>query len=727
MQCKCLFPTAVSLEVHLLKQHVKALYKCNVCPVACFSVHALHDHKVSTHENPSFVTYTYRQCELCPDRVIPKSRLLTHINEHSIEKSVRMYVYQCSDCSFFVQRKSDFASHRAVCSRSGKVKFAAAPSNLSPNKVLAAHKVMIPPDEQANNCLKIVYTVPQNQMKLVVLPKSAVESVKRVVVQPKLQKLVPKLNATPQEIKKTGAAAKKNTPLEGKEVQKGSYDKEENKYMYLSESRSESMSKEGEAVLSTITSDSTVVKVPVFLDNMDSTSPDSASFTARKSTHVLDLCPNCRKELILFSKGIGPAKVPKFCAECAKKHGFLKDGKFLLFPSKKVVISEKVNVKKTNGGLESTSEIKDRDKTVSANKNSVFKRSANSIALNGPTNIKKLKTSSDVSLENNKYRCHLCKMLISMDWFKIQEHFASNHPNFKLLVLSPKINKLKLNHTNVRVPFVIKDHHVYPKKKCMKKGATASNSSSMNKVKGNVVHDDDDNEDYQFHENCVKKESSNADNEKRDNTHENGGYYENAYYLKKERDIPIDYDLVPSKIKRKKKSSQKASDKTDKEVGANTPFSSGQVVPVLQQVPSSGHKYECSKCYYVDSCAESFHEHIKLHHSDESAFQCMECGMCFVAKPSLEKHLFISHRIKNAEDYLQNNNCCVSPAKGEEMEDTSQDKESSPPLEDFSPDLVENQCRVCRKIFDTALQLSKHFRTHGMAFLLMKKHGNKGP
>jgi hypothetical protein len=105
----------------------------------------------------------------------------------------------------------------------------------------------------------------------------------------------------------------------------------------------------------------------------------------------------------------------------------------------------------------------------------------------------------------------------------------------------------------------------------------------------------------------------------------------------------------------------------------------------------------------------------------------MECGMCFVVKPSLEKHLFISHRIKNAEAYLQNSNCCVSPAKSEEMEDTSQYKESSPPPEEFSPDLVENQCRVCRKIFDTAFQLSKHFRTHGMAFLLMKKHGNKGP
>jgi hypothetical protein len=608
------------------------------------------------------------------------------------------------------------------------VKFAGVPSALSPNKVLAAHKVMIPPDKQSNSLFKIIYTVPQTKTHLVVLPNKVVEPVKRVVLpQSPLKKLLPKLDTTPQKIKIPGAAMKKIRTIEGKEIQKVLCDHEENKYICVSESKFETKAGEAEAVLSSVPLDSPVVdKVPVNLDTMDTTSPDNTSFSAKISTHILDLCSNCRKELVLFSKGLSAPKVPKFCVKCAKKHAFLrKGGKFLLLPRNKVVNSEEGNIKMANGRLVSTSKIKAKDETVSSKKNSDLKRSANSIALNGPTNIKKLKTTSDVSLENKKYRCHLCKMLISMDWYKIQEHFASNHPNFKLLVLSPKINKLKLNSANVKVPLEVEDHHICPKIMCMKKEATESNAVNINEINGNDVHDDD-NEEYQFHENCGSKESSNSDNEKRENSYENGGYFENAYYLKKERDIPIDYDSVPSKIKRKKKSSQKASDKTDRAVGANTPFSSGQIVPALQQVLSSGHKYECSKCHYADSFAESFREHIKLHHSDESAFQCMECGMCFVAKPSLEKHLFISHRIKNVEAYLQDNDCFVSPAKGEEMEDASQHKESSPPLEDFSPDLVENQCRVCRKIFDTAFQLSKHFRTHGMAFLLMKKLGNKG-
>jgi hypothetical protein len=631
-------------------------------------------------------------------------------------------VYQCSDCSFFAQRKTDFATHRATCSRSGKVKVAAVPSALTPDKVLAAHKIVFSPDtKQSNNCVKIIYTVPQNQMQLALLPKSAVKTVKRVMLpQPQLRKLLPKTDVTPRESKNSVAAVKGIIPIEGEEVQKYSCDQAENKYVCMSERKCETNAQEAETLLSAMASDSRVVeKAPLSLDNMDNTSATT------KCTNILRLCSGCRKELMLFSQGLSASKFPKFCENCAKEHAFLKkDGTFLLLPRNKILNSEKADIKNTNGRLELTCKIEDREKIVSASKNSNIKRTANSIALNGPTNIKKLKTSSGVCLENNKYRCHLCKMLISMDWFKIQQHFESNHPNFKLLVVSPRVNKLKLNSTSVRVPFVIKDHRIYPKIMCMKKGATESNVANIKEVNENDVHDHVS-EDYQFHESCIKKEFNNMDNDKKDR-HENGGYVENAYYIKKERDIPIDYDLVPSKIKRKKKSSQKASDRTDKEGGASSPFSSGQTVPALQQVLASGHKYECSKCRYADSCVESFREHIKLHHTDKSAFQCMECGMCFVVKPSFEKHLFISHRIKDVEAYLQNN-CCDSSANTERIEDTSQHEESSPPLEDFPPDLVENQCRVCREIFDTAFQLNKHFRTHGMAFLLMKKRGNKVP
>jgi hypothetical protein len=595
---------------------------------------------------------------------------------------------------------------------------------MNPDTVLAAQKIVIPPaSKQNNNIIKLIYTVPQNNMQLAVLPKSVVKSVKTIMVpQPQFRKLLPKIDVTNQDNKKSLALVNKIAPTEGEEIQKDSCDQGQNKHVHVSEQKCNTNAEEAEAVLCAMASDSRVVEnVSVSLDNTDSTRPDNASLVTN-SVNILRLCSSCNKELILSSPSA--AKYPAFCANCAKEHAFMKkDGTFLLLPKNKIGSSEKADIKNTNGRPESTTKIGDRENTVSANNNSDFKRTANSIALNGPTNIKKVKTSSGVSVENNKYRCHLCKMLISMDWFKVQEHFASNHPNFKLLVLSPRVNKLNLNSASVRVPFIIKDRRIYPKIMHVKREAVEENAN-VNEVNESSGHDQVS-DSYQRNKICAKKESNKMDNVK-DKSHESGGFSESAYYPKKERDIPIDYDLVPSKLKRKKKSSQKASDKADKE-GAVTPFSSGQIVSAIQQVFTSGHKYECSKCKYADSCIESFHEHIKLHHSDKSAFQCMECGMCFVAKPSFEKHLFISHRIKNVEAYLQNNSCSDSSAKDEVMDDISQYEKDSPGLEDSATDLVENQCRVCREIFGSAFQLSKHFRTHGMAFLLTKKHRNKVP
>lgn len=718
MQCKCLFPTAVSLEVHLLTQHVRPVYKCNACPIACFSVETLEDHKVSTHGLETVATHSYQLCRLCPDQIIPKSRLLPHVNKHSKDRSVRIYVHQCSKCSFFAQKKTDFAVHWATCSRSQKAKVGIVPPALNPETVLAAHKVLIPPEcKQGNNVVKVIYTVSQNKMQLAVLPKSSVKTVKRIMLpQSKFRKLLPKTDGTPQDKTKSVTALNKSTPVGSEGTRKDVSDQGQGKYVYVSERKCEANAEEAEAALCAMASDSRVVEnVPASSDDTDGTRPDNASFTVN-SMNILRLCSSCRKELIVSSPGA--ARFPAYCENCAKEHALLKkDGKLLLLPTSKIVNSEN-NI---NGTLESTTKIEDGKKIVSANKNSDLKRTFNSIALNGPTNVKKLKTSPGVSLENNKYRCHLCKMLISMDWFKVQEHFASNHPNFKLLVLSPKVSKLKMNSTSVRVPFVIKDHRIYPKIMCVKKGVTETNTAK-NEVNEVYVRDLL-NEDCERNENFRKKEFDGTDNEK-GSSQENGGFSESAYFLKKERDIPIDYDLVPSKIKRKKKSSQKASDKA----GAVTPFSSGQIVPANQQVFASGHKYECSKCRYADSCVESFREHIKSHHADKNAFQCMECGMCFVVRPSFEKHLFISHRIKDAEAYLQNNDCRDTSAKDEEMDDISEHNVSSHPLEDSPPpDLVENQCRVCRKIFESSVQLSKHFRTHGMAFLLTKKCRNNVP
>lgn len=122
--------------------------------------------------------------------------------------------------------------------------------------------------------------------------------------------------------------------------------------------------------------------------------------------------------------------------------------------------------------------------------------------------------------------------------------------------------------------------------------------------------------------------------------------------------------------------------------------------------------YRCKLCDYEDTNRDRFHGHIKEHRDISTAYQCMECAECFVVKPSLEKHLLHFHNIVDHESYLKENDCFDVDAV-KELENVMK----LAPGESKEP-VKENQCRVCRQEFQDALSLNKHFRIHGMAFLL---------
>ncbi|XP_056648708.1 zinc finger protein 345-like isoform X1 [Diorhabda sublineata] len=122
--------------------------------------------------------------------------------------------------------------------------------------------------------------------------------------------------------------------------------------------------------------------------------------------------------------------------------------------------------------------------------------------------------------------------------------------------------------------------------------------------------------------------------------------------------------------------------------------------------------YYCKLCDYQSRERNEFHDHIRIHRNISTAYQCMECGECFVVKPSLYKHLLHFHNIHNYESYLKDNDCFDVEAV-KELENVMRlaPGESKGPVKD-------NQCRVCLDEFDDSVALNKHFRTHGMAFLL---------
>ena len=157
---------------------------------------------------------------------------------------------------------------------------------------------------------------------------------------------------------------------------------------------------------------------------------------------------------------------------------------------------------------------------------------------------------------------------------------------------------------------------------------------------------------------------------------------------------------LSSKLQYYKKMSSQHDDKDD--------FSSGQLI--TNKLPDVNKKFSCAMCKEVFQEQNDFREHIVQHRLEENTYQCMECGECFVVRPSLEKHLHAFHKIKNTERYIIENECC------------NLKKESNPESE--SEPLKENQCKVCKDQFERAIDLTKHFRIHGMAFLKeFKKDG----
>jgi hypothetical protein len=114
-------------------------------------------------------------------------------------------------------------------------------------------------------------------------------------------------------------------------------------------------------------------------------------------------------------------------------------------------------------------------------------------------------------------------------------------------------------------------------------------------------------------------------------------------------------------------------------------------------------KYKCAKCNTIMKDRKLFHGHIATHKS-QSDFQCLECGLCFIVRLSLEKHLIVEHKIRHSDlkEYCRVNGVAVDEEKIDEQT------------------LVENQCEVCRLECATKQNYDKHIRTHGMAFVAMQ-------
>lgn len=173
-------------------------------------------------------------------------------------------------------------------------------------------------------------------------------------------------------------------------------------------------------------------------------------------------------------------------------------------------------------------------------------------------------------------------------------------------------------------------------------------------------------------------------------------------YLKDDADVSrkrkaADSDKSPSGLKKKKVAEEEV------QVAENAQINDNAVDPLTLA-------YNCSQCQFSHDSRNEFHEHILRHRYISTAYQCMECGECFVVKPSLAKHLLHCHQIEDIDTYTKVNNCFD--------EDAIKELNLHYPFEMGNVQVKDNQCRVCLKEFDNSMALNKHFRVHGMAFLM---------
>ncbi|XP_016109152.1 zinc finger protein 592-like [Sinocyclocheilus grahami] len=62
--------------------------------------------------------------------------------------------------------------------------------------------------------------------------------------------------------------------------------------------------------------------------------------------------------------------------------------------------------------------------------------------------------------------------------------------------------------------------------------------------------------------------------------------------------------------------------------------------------------YRCAKCGFASEDQAQFQEHIPQHRTDSDAPQCQHCGLCFTSQLALSRHLIIVHKVKEPEDFI---------------------------------------------------------------------------
>ncbi|XP_063782640.1 zinc finger protein 592 [Pseudophryne corroboree] len=109
--------------------------------------------------------------------------------------------------------------------------------------------------------------------------------------------------------------------------------------------------------------------------------------------------------------------------------------------------------------------------------------------------------------------------------------------------------------------------------------------------------------------------------------------------------------------------------------------------------------YKCAKCGFTADSRTEFLEHIPQHKNDNSSCQCVHCGLCYTSQISLNRHLFIVHKVKEDEE-------------DESQASPNQRASKKQTLSSKSEQGGSWECVQCNLTFDLESAHAEHIRTH---------------
>uniref|UniRef100_UPI0037E8840E zinc finger protein 592 n=1 Tax=Semicossyphus pulcher TaxID=241346 RepID=UPI0037E8840E len=129
--------------------------------------------------------------------------------------------------------------------------------------------------------------------------------------------------------------------------------------------------------------------------------------------------------------------------------------------------------------------------------------------------------------------------------------------------------------------------------------------------------------------------------------------------------------------------------------------------------------FRCSKCGFVTDSSTKFQQHIPQHKTDENTPQCLHCGLCFTSVLSLNRHLFIVHKIKDPEEGEKEQKKTARVFKKRERHSqpvryagTDEVNDTLPELNEPEPSQAEEPASLhCDKSVDSNLNLNSHSQT----------------